>query len=175
MKLFFGIIAETGTETSIKETKMDDWARSQADKLKRALAEKAAQDATFREHQQIKRERGRGKWDEVRKQLSEKCESFNAEIGERILELSRTSSEETRIQATIRGTQFSVVVKFTGETGPLTWESDCGDPSGKYELEVKENGGLEFYEPKGIPVPSTPKSVAENIIGQLIDRASHLH
>ncbi len=173
MRICLGITVKFEQSRDNGGFNMNDWARSEAEKLKKAIADKSAKDDLFQERQKIKREHGIEKWDEVKKQLSEQCDSVNIEMGQAVLKIVPKDSRSVDIHASVSQMTWYFHVNFKGETGPLETVSHNGTPSGSYELCVNENGQVDFHK-KESPVASSPESIAKEIIGKLLDTISRI-
>jgi hypothetical protein len=147
---------------------MDDWAHGQAEKLKKAISDKAAKQALFQEKQRLKREHGNDKWREVLKQLEEQSRLFNAQMEKDVIKTTRSSGTELILEATLDVSPWRFRVKFKSEAGPLEWESENGTPNGKYELVVKDDGTVAFAESEMVPMTHTAEFIARNIIENLL-------
>jgi hypothetical protein len=148
--------------------KMNEWARSQAEQLKKRMAEKASKDALFQERQKLRREQGRGQWGAVQEKISEQCDAFNNEMGRKVLKAFPTSSDQLKVTAHIDNEATYVEIEFKGETGPLDWRSEHGSEHGRYELRVNGDGKVEFGEFDTSPVRSSAEFIAQSIIAALL-------
>ena len=123
MRIYLGMILEVEQSRDNGGFDMNDWARSEAEKLKKAIADKSAKDALFQERQKIKREHGIEKWDKVKKQLLEQCDSINREMGRVVLEVVPMDRRSVDIKASVSQVPWYFHVNFNGETGPLEFSS----------------------------------------------------
>lgn len=168
MRLYFEIIARVEGLPLLGGNKMNDWARSEAGKLKKSLAEKSSNEAAFQERQRLKRELGRDKWEEVRKQFTAQCQAVNEEMGQEIFFIDPVGSPYGfHLVAKVQSAIGHINVKFKPETGPLSWAYQKGNPEGSYELDVMPDGSVQFCERAGTHNAVSPESIAQKLISLL--------
>lgn len=121
---------------------MTEWAKGAADAIRAKQQAEIEKDKKFNEEQKLKREQGPQLWAEIKKWVTENCDSLNAEMESKILLYENTVSDSIRVQHL--GTNDLLEANYKSDMFTLMWQI-AQKASGRYILEVKE-GKLGFFE-----------------------------
>jgi hypothetical protein len=168
MRLLIEIIEDHKTFCEVPRIDMDNWAKTQADKLKKLISDNEVSQSAFNERQKLKREHGAEKWQEVRIAVKAQVKSFNGEMGEEFLQVVDSGGPLIQVKAMLpKSSPIVLNIKFKGAAGPLEWDHETGDPSGKFTLQVGEDGEVRFKAPDA-PYPVSATKAAESMLDALL-------
>jgi hypothetical protein len=167
MRLRLGMIAEVCVleNDGGGVSKMNDWAKDWAKKIKKRHEDRALHGAQFVEEQKLKKEFGPPLWDAVCGEVKKQCEALNHEIGSQILTYELTRHGEISVVGNLDGKRKELRAAFNPVTGGLNWESAGHKDS--LVLSVSSDG-TEATFVWGMRVPSTPQSIARQMLDPLL-------
>jgi hypothetical protein len=144
---------------------MSDWADDAVRKLQKKRDDEQLQAARFVEQQKIKQARGVPLWNSLRATIRAHISELREKAGSDVIVIQSDGLNEMILQNQVDGNGQTVRVRFSPETGQLSWTH--GDKSQKgWELDVNDSGGAEFVW--GMGVPSPIDSISTQILNILL-------
>lgn len=124
---------------------MDEkWIRDTAEQVRRRIEAKKVKDAKFVETQRLKQELGPGAWADLKDAVRDACAAINKEMGAEVIKYSEVDGGHIVVQGVGDGMYRRMTMKFSAEKAQLTYESDQGNPMGKFDVAIDGNAKARF-------------------------------
>jgi hypothetical protein len=147
---------------------MNDWAKNWAGKIKKRHDDRTLHNAKFVEEQKLKKEFGPPLWATICEEVKTRCEALNNEMNEQILTYQFTRQGEISVIGNLDGKRKELRAAFNQQTSTINWES--AGHRNSLSLKVSDDGtGAAFYGGEVTMVPSTPQSIARQMLDPLLD------
>jgi hypothetical protein len=144
---------------------MTEWSRTTAAKIRQRMADHGIRNAKFAMEQRLKAEVGPRLWEDVRNNIEIEASALNGDLSETIVSIEKSTDSELHLIAHLTDGVRRSTVKFEPEAGMLTWKNSKQEGD-KCELGVGSDGKMAFHF--GM-VPSTPESIARQVLNNLLD------
>lgn len=163
--LYFGGVMEGST--------MDDkWIREMAEGIRRDVQAKKLKDEKFVETQKLKRQLGPSLWSDLKQHLNEACGGINKEMASEVALFRDLSGAEVSVTGQGEGMYTTMTVKFSADRSLLEYESQQGNPMGKFEVAIGSGGHANFTS-RDFPIGQSAEDVAREIMRHALRVSPH--
>lgn len=137
LRVFFGMCYSGKGDSSYMD---DKWLYSMADRINRDTETKKLKEEKFVEVQKLRREQTPAMWERLKGWTKEACAGMNKQIGREVAQFSDATGLDFTVRGIGDGMHTTMTARFDPNLLMIKYESQSGDPSAEYELEMDGDG-----------------------------------